>query len=148
MYTETNSPDLKKRQESGLSMIELLVSIGIISVMSTFFFAGVREVRTRAKIQHCQNNLRELGMAFDMYDVHWTGKLPPTTGPDDDNLRPLFPLSAKSLDLFVCISTGNSVVTPSDLENNAGGSATGVPATIITAICCFMRPERHWKLRL
>ena len=97
--------------------------------MSTIFFSGVQEVRTRAKIQHCQNNLRELGMAFDMYDVHWIGKLPPTAGPDDDNLRPLYPLTARSLDLFVCISTGNSVIASVDLENNAVGGRLGARGT-------------------
>ena len=130
MSTKVPPPNLfRQRHEFGLTMIELLISVSIMALMTSIFFTGVLEVRSRAKIQHCMNNLRELGMAFDMYDVHWMGKLPPTTGPDDDNLRPLYPLTAKSLDLFVCISTGNSVTTPADLENNAVGGRLGDKGT-------------------
>ncbi|MDA0838560.1 MAG: type II secretion system protein [Planctomycetota bacterium] len=130
MFVKVNtSNQFSQRQESGITMIEILISVSIMAMMTSIFFTGVQEVRNRAKIQHCQNNLRELGMAFNMYDVRWTGKFPPTTGPDDDNLRPLYPSTVKSLDVFVCISTGNSVIASIDLEDNAVGGRLGYRGT-------------------
>ncbi len=93
--------------------------------MSTIFFAGVQLVRERAKIQHCQNNLRELGMAFNMYDTYWSGKFPPTANVEEDDLRALYPLCANSLELFICISTGNRVDKHEDLADNAEGGRSG-----------------------
>jgi prepilin-type N-terminal cleavage/methylation domain-containing protein/prepilin-type processing-associated H-X9-DG protein len=110
---------------TGFTLIEMLVTISVMGVMSTIFFSGVQMVRDRAKIQHCQNNLRELGMAFNMYDTYWSGKFPPVENISQDDLRPLYPLCAKSLDLFICISTGNSVDKHEDLKDNAVGGRTG-----------------------
>ena len=113
------------RKKSGFSIIEIIVAIGIIVMLATITLTAVHEVRNRAKIQHCQNNLREIGMAFDMYDTFYSGKLPPTSSAASDDLRALFPVCAKSLSLFICISTGNQVNSRDDLADNAPGGRTG-----------------------
>ena len=105
----------------------MVVVIGIISLMMLLSLAAVHNVRNRAKIQYCHNNLREIGLALDHYEYLWKGKLPPTTGPDDDNLRPLYPVCVNQLQVFVCISTGNQVDTPAMLEDNAVGGRTAGP---------------------
>ena len=114
-----------RRRNAGLTLIELLVSIGIISMLTMLILSGVQNVRERAKIQYCQNNLREIGMGLDHYTSLWNGALLPTTGLDDDNLRPLFPDCVDKLEVFVCIETGNQVISVEDLEDNAPGGRFG-----------------------
>jgi prepilin-type N-terminal cleavage/methylation domain-containing protein/prepilin-type processing-associated H-X9-DG protein len=108
----------------GFTLIELLIAIAIIGILSGLILMGVQNVRERAKIQFCQNNLREIGMAFNHYTYLWEGRLPPTTGPDDDNLRPLYPDCIDSLDAFECGATANEVIASADLEDNAVGGRT------------------------
>ncbi|MDP6353542.1 MAG: type II secretion system protein [Planctomycetota bacterium] len=113
-----------KPARRGFTLIELLVATAVIVILMSLILMGVQNVRERAKIQHCQNNLREIGMAFNHYTYLWKGRLPPTTGVDDDNLRPLYPDCIDSLDAFECGGTGNEVNAPADLEDNAVGGRT------------------------
>ena len=99
----------------------------IMSLMMLLFLSGAKSVRERAKQQACQNNLREIGMALDHYEYLWKGRLPPTTGPEDDNLRPLYPDCVNALEIFICHETGNRVDEPVHLEDNAvGGRTAGI----------------------
>jgi prepilin-type N-terminal cleavage/methylation domain-containing protein/prepilin-type processing-associated H-X9-DG protein len=116
---------IRPTAQAGFTLIEILVAVMIMALLTVLILSGVQNVRQRAKIQFCQNNLRELGMAFDMYDTFWEGKLPPSTGPDDDDLRALYPLCAKSFELFICIDTANWIDTADHLANNAGSRTSG-----------------------
>jgi prepilin-type N-terminal cleavage/methylation domain-containing protein len=111
--------------QAGFTLIEVLITVMIMSLLTMLVLSGVQNVRQRAKIQYCQNNLRELGMAFDMYDTLWPGKLPPSTGPNDDDLRALYPLCAQTFNLFICIETANWIDTADHLANNAGSRTSG-----------------------
>ncbi|MDP6117880.1 MAG: prepilin-type N-terminal cleavage/methylation domain-containing protein [Planctomycetota bacterium] len=115
------------RTSRGFTLIEMLIVIGIISLLMLLSLAAVKNVRDHAKSQYCRNNLREIGAALDHYEYLWKGILPPTTGPDDDNLRPLYPDCVNELKVFVCISTANQVDTPAMLEDNAVGGRTSGP---------------------
>ncbi|MDA0838225.1 MAG: type II secretion system protein [Planctomycetota bacterium] len=119
----------KANKSRGFTLIEMLVVIGIISLLMLLSLSAVQNVRDRAKVQFCQNNLREIGAALNHYEYLWKGLLPPTTGPDDDNLRPLYPDCVSELKVFVCISTANQVDTPEMLEDNAVGGRTAGPGT-------------------
>lgn len=104
----------------------MLVVVGIVTLLMLLSLAAVHNFRDRAKKQYCQNNLREIGAALNHYEYLWKGILLPTTGPDDDNLRPLYPDCVNQLKIFVCISTANQVDTPEMLEDNAvGGRISG-----------------------
>jgi len=113
--------------DGAFTLIEMLVAIAILSIMVLLILSGVHNVRERAKIQYCQNNLREIGMAFDHYCHLWNGRLPPTTGPEDDNLLPLYPDCVDSLKVFVCLETSNEVNSHADLADNANGGRTAGP---------------------
>ena len=54
---------LLSAKSSGLTLIETLVSIGILSVLAALVFAGINSVREQARRTSCSNRLTQIGLA-------------------------------------------------------------------------------------
>lgn len=115
------------RESRAFTLIELLIVVTIMALLTAMILSAVMNVRERAKIQYCQNNLREIGMALNTYDTVWPGWYPPATDAESDNLRPLYPRCVATFDVFVCKETANQVNEELDLENNAVGGREAAP---------------------
>jgi prepilin-type N-terminal cleavage/methylation domain-containing protein len=61
----------RKRQKHnlplGFTLIELLVVIAIISILAAILFPVFASAREKARQVSCENNLKQLGMAFEQY---------------------------------------------------------------------------------
>ena len=55
------------RGRQAFSLIELLVVIAIIAILAALIFPVFSAARGKARATHCMSNLKQIGMAIDMY---------------------------------------------------------------------------------
>ncbi len=69
----------------GFTLIELLVVIAIIAILAAILFPVFARARERARTTSCQNNIRQLGVAFAMYRADYDGIMPENWYLAEDN---------------------------------------------------------------
>jgi prepilin-type N-terminal cleavage/methylation domain-containing protein len=90
---------------SGFTLVELLVVIGIIAVLITLLMPALTRARRQAETVQCQSNMRQVGLALLMYADQYSGVLFPAnngwsnqlvylTKPGDGSLSNTIPASA------------------------------------------------------
>jgi prepilin-type N-terminal cleavage/methylation domain-containing protein len=52
-------------ERNGLSLLELLVVLFIISILCALLFPAIQSARAKSRTMQCQNNVRQLGMALN-----------------------------------------------------------------------------------
>lgn len=55
------------RNSHGFSLVEILVSIGVMAVLSAMLIPALSRVRKTSDATRCASNLRQIGMAIHMY---------------------------------------------------------------------------------
>jgi type II secretory pathway pseudopilin PulG len=84
----------------GLTMIELLVSIGIVTLLLGLLIPAVLKGRDAARSTQCQNNLHQLALGFRLFADAHHDRLPDTTNvPWSVQIAPFLEMSE---DTFRC----------------------------------------------
>jgi len=78
-YTAGNTIHGKLPPAPGFTLIELLVVIAVISILAAIMFPVFAKAREKARETTCQSNLRQMGLAFEMYCSDWDEIYPPTS---------------------------------------------------------------------
>lgn len=74
----------RRQRENGFTLVELLVTIGIILILISILLPAVNTARRKAKSVQCQSNLKNLEQAFAAYCLSNNGRsmsyvVPPST---------------------------------------------------------------------
>ncbi len=71
-----------RRHKSGFTLVELLVVIGIISVLIAMLLPALNKAREAANRVACASNLRQMGQGVMLYTNEYRGYLPCATATD------------------------------------------------------------------
>jgi len=88
---------LRPQGKTGFTLIELLVVIAIIAILASILFPVFSRARAKGRQTACLSNLKQFGLAVDMYAQDYDEMLPP----HNDNEAP-YPAYDWRYDTFIC----------------------------------------------
>lgn len=74
-YNYVSERDVRKMRK-GFTLIELLVVIAIIAILAAILFPVFARAREKARQASCMSNLKQIGLALNMYGQDWDDMAP------------------------------------------------------------------------
>jgi prepilin-type N-terminal cleavage/methylation domain-containing protein/prepilin-type processing-associated H-X9-DG protein len=71
----------KQRVARAFTLLEILVVVGILTILAAILFPVFQRVRERGQISVCASNLHQLGLSIAQYAGDYDGKLPYAPNP-------------------------------------------------------------------
>jgi prepilin-type processing-associated H-X9-DG protein len=109
-------------------LIELLVVIAIIAILAAMLLPALSRAKESGKRIACVNNLRQIGLAAQMYASDNQGSFPPRSGTDRWPNR-LYDNFGKSVKILLCPTDGANGQLPG--TGNSNNIADGSPRSYL-----------------
>lgn len=61
--------DMRRKRRAGLTLVELLVVMGIITLLASLLLAAISSAVGKARRSACTNNLRQINLGVRMYSL-------------------------------------------------------------------------------
>lgn len=127
----------------GFTLIELLVVIAIIAILAAILFPVFSKAREQARTSRCQANLKQIGIAIQMYRDNNSGFLPQAYNiwvaqEDQANYFKALAAYTKSIGVFIC---PNKPIT--EIKNSLKDNIWAIQGGIWKGVT-YTTP--HWNL--
>ncbi len=76
MHSQLATPRQQGSSIGAFSLIELLVVVAIVCILAALLFPGLASAKLKGKQTACVSNLKQLGVAFNLYCADNDGRLP------------------------------------------------------------------------
>lgn len=139
-------PRFSRQRNQALTLLEVVVAIAVLLVLSTIFLSALTSAHKAKKIE-CDNNLKQIGLSYEVWAIDHYHKFPMQTSVADGGIKELFD-HGSSLSQFVCLNyfvMAKELSTPKILrcpEDTHGVMAANFSATFNNAnISFFANPD-------
>jgi len=114
----------------GYTLIELLVVIAIIAILAALLLPALSKAKARGQRIACVNNLRQIGLAFQMWGEDHQSRLPWRTPPSEEGSQSLPEAWQHFLAVSEEAATPKILYCPSDRERQPADDWAATPRSL------------------